>query len=166
MNPLLLLERWQGEQAPCAVYFDDLCTVVRCRFSGAGRRDRRHRWRRHARGTSKSDSIFGYGGNDTINGRGGNDELWGGFGSDKMYGQAGNNTLHGEGGNDTLVGGPGVDELRGADGVDVLNGGGGDDRLYDRDGNAAERDTFNCGTGSDTVRADPTDQVASDCENV
>ena len=117
-------------------------------------------------GTSKSDSIFGYGGNDTINGRGGNDELWGGFGSDKMYGQAGNNTLHGEGGNDTLVGGPGVDELRGADGVDVLNGGGGDDRLYDRDGNAAERDTFNCGTGSDTVRADPTDQVASDCENV
>lgn len=41
-----------------------------------------------------------------------------------------------------------------------------DDRLYDRDGNAAERDRFNCGKGEDTVRADPTDQVASSCENV
>ena len=117
-------------------------------------------------GTSKSDSIFGYGGNDTINGSGGHDELWGGFDSDKVYGQAGNDTLHGEGGNDTLVGGAGVDELRGADGVDVLNGGGQDDRLYDRDGNAAERDTFNCGTGRDTVRADPTDRVYKSCENV
>ncbi len=117
-------------------------------------------------GTSKSDSIFGHGGNDTINGSGGNDELSGGFGSDKVYGQAGNDTLHGEGDNDTLVGGSGVDELRGADGVDVLNGGGQDDRLYDKDGNAAERDTFNCGKGKDTVRADPTDRVYSSCENV
>ena len=117
-------------------------------------------------GTNKSDSIFGHGGNDTINGRGGWDELWGGFGSDKVYGHGGNDTLHGEGGNDTLGGGPGADELRGADGVDVLTGGGNDDRLYDRDGNAAERDRFNCGTGKDVVRADPTDQVASSCENV
>src|SRR5215218_2554726 len=37
----------KDEQASCAVCFDDLCTV-RYRFSGAGRRDKRHRWRRHA----------------------------------------------------------------------------------------------------------------------
>jgi hypothetical protein len=117
-------------------------------------------------GTSKSDSIFGNGGNDTINGRGGLDELWGGFGSDTVYGQGANDTLHGEGGNDTLQGGPGNDELRGADGVDILTGGADDDRLYDRDGNATDRDKFNCGPGNDTVRADPTDRVTASCENV
>ena len=117
-------------------------------------------------GTSKGDSIFGFGGNDTINGRGGLDELWGGFGSDIVYGQGASDTLHGEGGNDTLQGGPGNDELRGADGVDVLNGGAEDDRLYDKDGNAAEKDKFNCGTGNDTVRADPTDRILASCENV
>ena len=117
-------------------------------------------------GTSKSDSIFGYGGNDTINGRGGHDELWGGFDADKVYGQGGNDTLHGEGGNDTLNGGPGFDELRGADGVDVLTGGANNDRLYDKDGNAAEMDRFDCGTGDDTVRADPADRISSSCENV
>jgi hypothetical protein len=117
-------------------------------------------------GTSAGDSIFGYEGNDTIKGAGGQDELWGGFGSDTLDGANGNDTLHGEGGNDTLFGGGGSDELRGDDGVDILNGGGNDDRLYDRDGNAAERDRFNCGLGNDTVRADPTDQVASSCENV
>jgi len=117
-------------------------------------------------GTSMGDSIFGYGGDDTINGRVGQDELWGGFDSDTVYGQGSNDTLHGEGGSDTLVGGGGNDELRGADGVDVLTGGAGDDRLYDRDGNAAERDRFNCGTGNDTIQADPTDRVASSCENV
>jgi Ca2+-binding RTX toxin-like protein len=117
-------------------------------------------------GTTRADDIFGHGGNDTITGRGGQDELWGGFDSDKVDGQAGNDTLHGEGGNDTLNGAGGIDELRGADGVDVLNGGANDDRLYDRDGNAAERDRFNCGPGNDTVQADPTDRVAASCENV
>jgi len=34
----------------------------------------------------------------------------------------------------------------------MLNGGASDDLLYDRDGNAAERDRFNCGTGNDTVQ--------------
>src|SRR5215211_240487 len=118
------------------------------------------------KGTVKSDSISGYEGNDTINGLGGQDVLWGGFGADTMYGQGNNDTLHGEGGNDTLQGGPGNDELRGDDGVDVLNAGDGDDRLYDRNGNAAERDRFNCGPGNDTVRADPTDRVNTSCENV
>jgi len=117
-------------------------------------------------GTTRSDSISGYEGNDTITGRGGYDEIWGGFGSDKVDGQAGNDTLHGEGGNDTLNGAGGIDELRGADGVDILAGGASDDRLYDKDGNAAEKDTFNCGKGVDTVRADPTDQVSRSCENV
>ena len=117
-------------------------------------------------GANKSDFIFGHGGNDTINGRVGNDELWGGFGSDNAYGQGSNDTLHGEGGNDTLNGGPGNDELRGDDGADVLMGADGDDRLYDRDGNAAEIDRFNCGLGSDVVRADPTDRVLASCENV
>lgn len=117
-------------------------------------------------GTSRTDDIFGHGGNDTVDGARAWDELWGGFGSDSVYGRGGNDTLHGEGGNDTLYGGSGDDELRGADGVDVLSGAAGDDRLYDRDGNAAERDRFSCGPGIDTVRADSTDQVLSSCENV
>ena len=117
-------------------------------------------------GTNVSDSIFGHGGNDTINGRGGQDEVWGGSGSDTVYGQGTNDTLHGEGGNDTTQGGPGNDELRGGDGVDILTGGADDDRLYDKGGNAAESDRFNCGPGNDTVRADPTDRVLSSCENV
>jgi hypothetical protein len=117
-------------------------------------------------GTSRGDSIFGYGGNDTINGRGGKDELWGGLDTDTVYGQGANDTLHGEGGNDTLYGGPNDDELRGGDGVDILTSQGGNDRLYDRDGNAAERDKFTCGTGDDTVQADPTDSVARSCEHV
>jgi hypothetical protein len=117
-------------------------------------------------GTSRADDIFGHGGSDTLDGRGVWDELWGGFGSDEVYRRGGNDTLHGEGSNDTLYGGPGNDELRGSDGVDVLVGGADDDRLYDRDGNAAERDKFNCGTGNDTVRADPTDRVLASCENV
>jgi hypothetical protein len=118
-------------------------------------------------GTPRPDLIFGYGGNDTINGLGGLDELWGGPGSDVAYGRGQNDTLQGEDGNDTLSGGPGDDELRGGDGVDVLTGGDNDDRLYDGNGNAAERDRFNCGPGVDTVvRADPTDRVFSSCENV
>ncbi len=117
-------------------------------------------------GTSKGDQIYGHAGNDTINGLGGLDELWGGSGSDTMYGRGSNDTLQGEGGDDLLSGGPGDDELRGGDGVDVLTGGDGDDRLYDRNGNAAERDKFNCGPGNDTVQADDTDRIFSSCENV
>jgi hypothetical protein len=118
-------------------------------------------------GTNVSDSIFGYGGNDTIYGFGGQDELWGSFGADTLYGGGANDTMHGEGGNDALFGGPNDDELRGGDGVDVLTGHGGDDRFYDSNGNAAERDRFNCGAGNDTVhQADPTDSLAPSCENV
>jgi hypothetical protein len=117
-------------------------------------------------GTSRADDIFGHGGNDTVDGMAASDELWGGFGSDSVYGRGNIDTLHGEGGNDTLRGGGDDDELRGSDGVDVLSGAAGDDRLYDRDGNTAERDRFICGTGVDTVRADPTDRIASSCENV
>ena len=117
-------------------------------------------------GTNRGDSIFAHGGNDTVNGRSGADELGGGFGSDTLYGQGNNDTLQGEGGNDTLSGGPGDDELRGADGVDILNGGANNDRLYDKDGNTAERDRFNCGLGEDTIKADSTDRISSSCENV
>jgi hypothetical protein len=116
-------------------------------------------------GTSKQDVIFGHGGNDTIYGKYGEDTLWGGAGSDTVYGQGLNDTLHGEGGNDALNAAGGDDELRGGDGVDTLNAGPGNDSLYDRGGNTAERDTFNCGKGVDTVQADPTDRVFSSCEN-
>ena len=117
-------------------------------------------------GTIRSDSIFGYEGNDTLSGNSGSDELWGGFGSDVIRGDGGNDTLQGEGGDDSLYGGGKDDELRGADGKDLLSGGSGNDRLYDRDGGATVQDTIKCGTGTDTVRSDPTDRVSSDCENV
>jgi hypothetical protein len=118
-------------------------------------------------GRAKSDFIYGYEGNDTIYGKGGNDEMWGGFGSDVIRGHGGNDTLHGEGGADTVSGGSEDDELRGADGRDILNGGDGNDRLYDRSGDTAERDRFNCGPGEDMVRSDPTDIVdTTTCETV
>jgi hypothetical protein len=117
-------------------------------------------------GRAKSDFIYGYEGNDTIGGKGGDDEMWGGFGSDVISGHGGNDTLHGEGGADTVSGGSEDDELRGADGRDILNGGDGNDRLYDRSGDTAEIDRFNCGAGADVVWSDATDIVDSTCETV
>jgi hypothetical protein len=62
--------------------------------------------------------------------------------------------LRGSAGNDRIAGGPGQDQI---------DGGGGSDRIGALDG---EVDTITCGAGNDVVRADPSDSVASDCEQV
>src|SRR5919112_88082 len=116
-------------------------------------------------GTGNPDFIYSYGGNDTVHGKNAADDLRGGLGLDRLVGGSGDDIMHGEGGDDNLVGGVGDDELRGDDGKDRLKGDDGNDRLYDRSGDSV-KDTFICGAGTDTVRADAKDNVSADCENV
>jgi Ca2+-binding RTX toxin-like protein len=72
-------------------------------------------------------------------------------------------TISGGDGNDSLEGGSGNDTLRGNKGVDSLSAGGGDDFV---DVRGDRGDVVTCGIGDDTVRADGSDLVASDCETV
>lgn len=58
-------------------------------------------------------------------------------------------------------GGSGDDVLTGAPGFQTLVGGPGDDLLFALDGAA---DLFDCGSGSDTVSADPQDSLTA-CES-
>ena len=95
-------------------------------------------------GTSSADLLTGTAFRDMLLGLGGNDRLFGKSGNDRIYGGAGN---------DTLTGGPGAD---------FLEGGSGADTILARD---ARRDTIRCGTGNDTVIADPIDQTTN-CEAV
>ena len=102
------------------------------------------------------------------------------------FGGPGNDTLTGTNGPDTLVGGPGNDDLEGLRGPDRIFGGPGDDLLFDGENNRGARDILvggsgndtlfpgqfmpsqdvaMCGTGTDTVFADPTDIVIG-CERV
>jgi Ca2+-binding RTX toxin-like protein len=96
----------------------------------------------------------------TLRGGCGNDVIEGGSGADRLIGdptgcpQPGNDSLDGRDGNDVVFGGPGADTLK---------GGSGNDTLLARDG---VMDNLTCGAGTDRVRSDPTDTVASDCERV
>lgn len=103
-----------------------------------------HRRGRHLVGTAQADYLAGGGFDDTISGLGGNDTLPGGAGDDRIDGGAGN---------DVIVGGSGFDRLF---------GGAGSDTIYAADG---ERDTVDCGPGSDRVVADSFDRVVG-CEVV
>lgn len=71
-------------------------------------------------GSSKSDTLYGYGGHDTLKG---------GNGHDRVYGYDGNDKLNGDAGDDWLIGGNGTDTLKGGTGNDMLNGGMGRDTL-------------------------------------
>jgi Ca2+-binding RTX toxin-like protein len=72
-------------------------------------------------------------------------------------------TFSGGDGGDSLKGGPGTDTMRGNQGIDTVSGGDGDD-LIDVRGDRA--DIVTCGPGADTVRADGSDLIDSDCESV
>ena len=70
-------------------------------------------------------------------------------------------------------GGPGPDRLSGDQGNDVITPDGGHDVVDSGAGDdyvlAADdhmRDVISCGPGNDRVRADGTDRVARDCEDV
>jgi hypothetical protein len=91
----------------------------------------------------------------TIVGTGRGDVLSGTPRADSILGRAGN---------DRLTGGRGADFLNGGAGRDAVSGGEGNDRItveYD-----SARDRVACGGGVDTVTADLTDAVTSDCELV
>jgi WD40-like Beta Propeller Repeat/RTX calcium-binding nonapeptide repeat (4 copies) len=96
-------------------------------------------------GTRRGDVIAGLGGEDSINGQEGGDVICGGEGEQ---------FLNGYGGPDLLIPGPGRDDVRSHTGRDSISL---------RDG---ARDRVKCGKGRDLVRADPIDEVASNCERV
>jgi Ca2+-binding RTX toxin-like protein len=104
-----------------------------------------------------------------------------------LTGKGGNDTLKGSDDDDVLDGGPGADDLTAGFGNDTIVGGAGPDKIVaDRDGRCnelhcdlspgsaadtidavdGEVDTISCGPGTDTVKADPADVVAPDCETV
>ncbi|MBJ7347627.1 MAG: hypothetical protein JHC87_03525 [Thermoleophilaceae bacterium] len=96
-------------------------------------------------GTNNADILSGTAFGDHINGNNGNDHLWG------------------HRGRDILKGGDGNDVLKGGAGKDRIIGGDGDDIILARD---KKVDRIFCGPGTDTVMADATDILASDCENI
>lgn len=105
----------------------------------------------------------------------------------ELSGKGGNDQLKGTDDDDTIDGGAGADDLTGGYGNDAITGGPGQDKIVgDRDGRCNEMhcdlspgsaadaidavdgevDTISCGPGTDTVKADPQDVVAPDCETV
>ena len=125
-----------------------------------------------------SDTVYGEGDDDTLIGEAGNDILDGGTGVDTVSyvdrpastavvaslatneGQAGSDfdtivgteNLRGGAGPDSLTGDGGANFLEGGAGADAYSAGDGNDVLEARDG---ARDTsFDCGAGSDELRAD------------
>jgi Ca2+-binding RTX toxin-like protein len=88
----------------------------------------------------------------------------GGDGDDNLHNTTSTpSTLSGGDGDDSLEGGSGNDVLRGNQGLDTHAGNAGDDFI---DSRGTRPDFVNCGSGTDTVRADATDVIASDCEIV
>jgi hypothetical protein len=81
------------------------------------------------------------------------ENVTGGTGGDALTGDAGANRIDGGGGDDVITGGAGPDTLIGGDGNDTIHA---------RDG---EVDTIECGSGADTVDADPADLLSLDCDD-
>jgi Ca2+-binding RTX toxin-like protein len=108
------------------------------------------------------ESVLGGSAADNLGGGDGAETLDGGAGGDTVNGAGGDDRLVGGEGPDTATGNSGDDSLDGGEGVDDVSGGSGDDSIEARDGT---RDTIVCGTGEDSVSADPDDDVAADCES-
>ncbi len=64
----------------------------------------------------------------------------------------------------TMNGGDGNDTLRGTDGADVISGGAGDDEIRSKE-SPPLADDVDCGTGEDSARVDPRDDLSA-CERV
>ena len=82
---------------------------------------------------------------------------------ERVIGSRWDDQIAGDANRQVILGGAGLDVIRGFAGSDVLAGQDGDDTIYSRDNSV---DIVNCGPGGDTVRADRTDVVAPNCENV
>ena len=127
-------------------------------------------------GDAGADDLMGEQDADRLDGGGGADRLWGGGARDTIRGGAGGDVLRGQGGDDYLYGGAGADKPRGGAGDDTITevpgvyspteplgtgrnqvvGGGGRDRVNVANG---RRDRVNCGSGTDTVKADKGDRL-------
>src|SRR3954453_6866624 len=114
-------------------------------------------------GGSGNDRIVGTNGNDRLRGRDGNDELIGKGGRDLLAGDAGRDRLAGGPGADTLLGGAGRDRSGAGGGRDGVAAGAGPDVVRVGGGGA---DQVSCGPGNDSVFADGSDSIGSDCEHV
>jgi thermitase len=114
-------------------------------------------------GTFSADYILGLAGDDKIDGGYGDDQIWGGDGIDTIYGGYNSDTIYGDEGNDTIKGGYNRDTIYGGGGEDTISGENDPDTIYAVDGRI---DTIDCGSGDDTVTADPEDNVAANCESV
>jgi VCBS repeat-containing protein len=107
-------------------------------------------------GTANNDQIFGGSGNDVLTGDAGNDTMSGGSGNDQLYGGADNDVMDGGSGNDLLDGGTGNDRMTGGSGNDTMWGRAGNDSIDagsgddTADGNAGS-DRLNMGSGNDFV---------------
>jgi hypothetical protein len=114
-------------------------------------------------GTDAAEDVFVEANTSTIRGLGGNDRLVAWDGHDNLEGGDGDDFLQGGFGNDVLDGGAGVDQFLGdrtESGVFAV----GNDTVRARDGNAEQID---CGIGGgDSVVADVTDVVSTNCESV
>jgi len=118
-------------------------------------------------GANQADILEGRPGDDFLVGLAGNDTIFGDQGADELYGDEGLDTLYGGTGDDYLSGARGNDTMYGGDDDDVAEGGANNDLFLGEAGNdtlayggaddpltAAYEDgldTFDGGTGSDTV---------------
>jgi len=100
----------------------------------------------------------------TLNGNALDNRIVGSDWYDVINGLAANDDLEGGAGDDTINGGAGNDTIAGGLGADTIDGGAGNDKIdaFDR----AQTDIITCGPGYDSVIADTSDTVASDCERV
>lgn len=104
-------------------------------------------------GGAAGEIVFGLAGADRLEGRGGHDCLLGGSGNDVLRGEAGSDRLTGGRGNDVLVGGPGANAYDAGPGNDVV------------DARNGKRETIQCGSGRDRLRADSSDRAVG-CETI
>lgn len=122
-------------------------------------------------GGDGADLLKGDAGDDCLEGGSGNDVLDGGNGDDRLAGDAGSDRLTGGNGNDRLTGGRGNDKLSGGNGNDIISPGAGKDTISGGPGNDTinsvdgVRETVDCGSGRDTVRADRRDHLVH-CERI
>lgn len=79
---------------------------------------------------------------------------------DYIYAGAVGAGLIGGDGDDYLAGGPGNDVIDGGKGFDWMPAGAGNDQIFAKD---LKADSIGCGTGVNTVDADPIDLLAQDC---
>jgi Ca2+-binding RTX toxin-like protein len=118
-------------------------------------------------GTDAKEELYVGGDTTTVAGRGGDDTIYTSYGKDDIDGGAGSDTIRGYDGDDHIVGGPGADTLIGdtlGQTCNVLTCSvySGNDVIDARDG---ERDSLDCGLGSDTALVDAAD-VHTNCEDV